>query len=49
MESLNLEVDVDFNDKMIYEKLQEAEDEMNNTSKRYSIEDIIESIDRIMK
>ncbi len=39
----------DFNDKMIYEKLQEAENEMNSTSKRYSIEDIIESINRIMK
>lgn len=36
-----------FND-TIYEKLQEAELEMNNTSKRYSKEDIIESMDNII-
>lgn len=36
-------------DKTVYEKLREAEDEMNNTSKRYSKEDILESINRIIE
>ncbi len=35
-------------DKTVYEKLREAEDEMNNTLNRYSKEDILESINRII-
>ncbi len=35
-------------EKTIYEKLQEAESEISNTSKRYSKEEILESIDKII-
>lgn len=35
-------------DKTVYERLREAEDEMNNTLNRYSKEDILESINRII-
>ncbi len=36
-------------DETIYNKLQEAESEMNNTSKRYSKEEIIDSINKIIR
>ena len=36
-------------DEIIYEKLREAELEMENTSKRYSIDDIERSMNRIIK
>lgn len=35
-------------DDIIYEKLKEAENEMNNTSKRYSIKDIEDSMNNII-
>lgn len=35
-------------DEKIYEKLKEAEKEMKNTSKRYSKEEILDSIDNII-
>ena len=35
-------------DDTVYDKLQEAESEMNNTSKRYSKEEIIDSINKII-
>lgn len=35
-------------DDTIYEKLKEAENEMNNTSKRYSTEDIEDSMNDII-
>lgn len=35
-------------DEIIFEKLKEAELEMENTSKRYSIDDIERSMDRII-
>ena len=36
-------------DDVVSEKLQEAELEMNNTSKRYSKEEIIDSINKIIR
>lgn len=36
-----------FNDN-IYKKIKEAENEMNNTSKRYSKEEILDSINNII-
>ncbi len=36
-------------DDTVYDKLQEAESEMNNTSKRYSKEEIIDSINKIIR
>ncbi len=36
-------------DDTIYNKLQEAESEMNNTSKRYSKKEIIDSINKIIR
>ena len=33
---------------IVYEKLKEAEIEMNNTSKRYSKEEILESMNKII-
>ena len=33
----------------VYEKLQEAELEMNSTSKRYSKEDVLESMNKIIE
>lgn len=49
MEKVTLDVIVDTNDKRvyeekIYEKLKEAEMEMNNTTKRYTKEEIIKSL-----
>lgn len=35
-------------DDIIYEKLQEAEAEMSNTSKRYSKEEILDSMNRMI-
>lgn len=35
-------------DDVVYEKLKEAEEEMNNTTKRYTKEEITESINRII-
>ena len=35
-------------DDIVYKKLQEAEVEMNNTSKRYSKEEILESMNKII-
>ena len=35
-------------DDMVYEKLQEAELEMSNTSKRYSKEEILDSMNKII-
>ena len=35
-------------DDIIYKKLQEAEVEMNNTSKRYTKEEILESMNKII-
>lgn len=43
-----LEIKTDNYDKEIYNKLQEAEAEMNNTSKRYSKEEILKSINDII-
>ena len=51
MESLTLSFVIKsnlFNDE-IYEKLREAELEMDNTSKRYNIDDIENSMNRIIK
>lgn len=35
-------------DDMVYEKLQEAELEMSNTSKRYSKEEVLDSMNKII-
>ena len=51
MEKLTLSFEIQsnlFNDE-IYEKLREAELEMDNTSKRYSIDDIEISMNRIIQ
>ena len=47
-QKLPFEVKSDTYNKIIYEKLKEAELEMNNTSKRYTIKDIEESMNRII-
>ena len=47
-QKLPFEVKSDTYNKIIYEKLKEAELEMNNTSKRYSIKDIEESMNSII-
>ena len=43
-QKLPFEIKSDKYDKYIYEKLKEAEDEMNNTSKRYSLEEVSKSM-----
>ncbi len=56
MESLNLNVRVDANDKKrtnpfdetIYEKLKEAELEMVNNARRYSKEEVLKSMNNII-
>ena len=51
METLTLSFEIKsnlFNDE-IYEKLRDAELEMDNTSKRYNIDDIEISMNRIIK
>lgn len=35
-------------DEVVYERLKEAEEEMNNTTKRYTKEEILESMNRII-
>ena len=35
-------------DKQIYSKLQEAEEEMDNTNERYSLEEVIKSMNDII-
>ncbi len=47
-QKLPFEVKSDTYNKIIYEKLKEAELEMNNTSKRYTIKDIEESMNSII-
>lgn len=47
-QKLPFEVKSDTYNKIIYEKLKEAELEMNNTSKRYTIKDIKESMNSII-
>lgn len=47
-QKLPFEVKSDTYNKIIDEKLKEAELEMNNTSKRYTIKDIEESMNRII-
>ena len=43
------EVRSNFFDDLVYEKLQEAELEMSNTSKRYSKEKILESMNKMIE
>lgn len=47
-QKLPFEIKSDTYNKIIYEKLKEAELEMNNTSKRYTIKDIEESMNSII-
>lgn len=47
-QKLPFEVKSDTYNKIIYEKLKDAELEMNNTSKRYTIKDIEESMNSII-
>ena len=47
-QKLPFEVKSNTFDEIIYEKLTEAEIEMNNTSKRYSIDDVQTSINNII-
>ena len=47
-QKLPFEVKANAFDKKIYEKLKEAELEMSNTSKRYSKEEILDSINNII-
>lgn len=47
-QKLPFEVKSDTYNKIIYDKLKEAELEMNNTSKRYTIKDIEESMNSII-
>ena len=42
------EVRTDTFDKMIYDKLKEAEQEMSNTTNRYSKEEVLESMNNII-
>ena len=48
-QKLPFEVKVNTFDEKIYEKLKEAEIEMTNTSKRYSKEEILDSINNIIE
>lgn len=48
-QKLPFEIKTDTFDDNICEKLKEAENEMNNTSKRYSKEEILESINNIIE
>lgn len=53
METSNLSIRVDEKDKKsfddtVYEKLQEAELEMDHTSKRYTKEEILESMNKVI-
>lgn len=45
---LPFEIKMSTLDDMVYEKLKEAEEEMNNTTKRYTKEEILESMNRII-
>ena len=47
-QKLPFEVKSNTFDEIIYEKLKEAEIEMNNTSKRYSIDDVQTSMNNII-
>ena len=47
-QKLPFEVKSNIFDKEIYEKLKEAELEMSNTSKRYSKEEILDSMNKII-
>ncbi len=47
-QKLPFEVKTNSFDEMIYEKLKEADEQMNNTSKRYTKEDILESMNNII-
>lgn len=47
-QKLPFEVKTNTFDDMIYEKLKEAEIEMNNTTKRYNIDEIIDSVNSII-
>lgn len=48
-QKLPFEVKTNIFDEEIYEKLKEAELEMENTSKRYSKEEILKSINKIIE
>ena len=47
-QKLPFEVKSDINSEIICQKLKEAENEMNNTNKRYSISEIEESMNNII-
>jgi DNA-damage-inducible protein J len=47
-QKLPFEVKTNTFDDVIYEKLKEAEIEMNNTTKRYNIDEIIDSVNSII-
>ncbi len=47
-QKLPFEVRTSITDKKIYEKLREAAMELNNTTKRYSKEDVLKSMDDII-
>ena len=47
-QKLPFEVRTDTFDKMVYDKLKEAEQEMSNTTKRYSKEEVLESMNNII-
>ncbi len=47
-QKLPFEIRTNTYDEIIYEKLKEAELEMNNTSKRYTINDVENSMDNII-
>jgi len=47
-QKLPFEVKANTFDKVVYEKLKEAELEMNHTTKRYSKEEILESMNHII-
>lgn len=42
-------IEIKLDNKLIYEKLKEAEIEMENTTKRYTIDELKESINKIIK
>lgn len=42
-------LEIKFDNKLIYEKLKEAEIEMKNSTKRYTIDELKESINKIIK
>ncbi len=48
MATSNLNVQVDYFDEIIYQEIKEAELEMSNSSKRYSKEEILESMNIII-